>query len=267
MNWTREDVITNDKYLNAFPDDYFKTDIIIYKRGLLWRGQMRYPPRGPVGHILCGHSDYGVTYETTCKYSASIWWAVNSQSSNVRGLPLGIMNFVNEGFGLIVGDVDMMVDAVSKPRNIQNLAYANFSVDTYPSTRVNLMEFSKTQPWITVGTPDSSPDGRRKFLEEVRNHSFVLCPRGNGVDTHRLWETLYMGSIPIVEQDIAHAGWQDLPILFVTSWDEVTEERLLKEKERIESLTWNMEKLRIGYWIKRINSDKPTTLSFIRKQV
>jgi hypothetical protein len=61
-----------------------------------------------------------------------------------------------------------------------------------------------------------------------------------------------MGSIPIVQRDIAHAGWTDLPILFVDSWDEVTTERLAVEHDRITAGTWNMEKLKIGYWIRKI---------------
>ena len=267
MNWIKEDVITNDKYLDAFPNDYFKTDIIRYRRGLLWRGVAHYPPRGLRERILCGHSDYEITHEMTHYYSAKVWWGTNTQTSSANGLPLGIMNYVREGNGLIFGDVDMMVEVASQPRTIQNLAYANFLVDTYPLVRAPLMDFAKSKPWITIGTVDLSYGGRRAFLQEVRNHTFVLCPRGNGVDTHRLWETLYMGSIPIVVQDIAHAGWQDLPICFVDSWDDVTEERLLREKERIESRTWNMEKLRIGYWINRIKTETSQPLSFLRRRL
>jgi hypothetical protein len=61
-----------------------------------------------------------------------------------------------------------------------------------------------------------------------------------------------MGSIPIVKRDIAHSGWMDLPILFVDDWKEVTQDRLLAEQKRIESTSWNMEKMKVGYWIKVI---------------
>jgi hypothetical protein len=44
----------------------------------------------------------------------------------------------------------------------------------------------------------------------------------------------------------------DLPILFVDDWKEVTQDRLLAEQKRIESTSWNMEKLKVGYWIKVI---------------
>lgn len=38
----------------------------------------------------------------------------------------------------------------------------------------------------------------KQYAAVVNEHRFVLCPRGNGIDTHRFWETLYRGAIPIV---------------------------------------------------------------------
>ena len=29
-------------------------------------------------------------------------------------------------------------------------------------------------------------------------YKFVVAPLGNGPDSHRIWETLYAGSIPII---------------------------------------------------------------------
>jgi hypothetical protein len=41
----------------------------------------------------------------------------------------------------------------------------------------------------------------KDYAALVKQHKFVLCPRGNGIDTHRFWETLYRGAIPIVIRD------------------------------------------------------------------
>ena len=256
MSWTAEDVITTDAYRQAFPGDYFKTDVLTYRRAMVWRDTVLSPPSGFRSRIICGHSDDSVTDEIVQLYPAGSWWGVNSQSTHVRGLPLGITNHTHEShLHQVFGDVQMMVDVAAEPRNVKGLVYANFVVDNHPS-RGPLMEFAKSKSWITTGTPVQTLEGRRAFLQEVRNHQFVLCPPGGGVDTHRLWETLYMGSIPIVKRDIAHDGWQDLPILFVDSWDDVTEDRLIAEQRRIEASTWNMEKLKVGYWIDQIRQSQ-----------
>jgi hypothetical protein len=50
-------------------------------------------------------------------------------------------------------------------------------------------------PWTIV---DKRLDPR-DLANAMRRHNWVLAPRGNGVDTHRTWEALYRGAIPIVE--------------------------------------------------------------------
>jgi hypothetical protein len=205
--------------------------------------------------ILAGHSDYPLTDEIAGRYPRATWFSTNTQSKRVNGLPLGITNDTDESpIHRIYGNIQMMVEVAQIPREIKNLLYLNFAVHTYPSERVPLKEMFAGVPWVTHGECVNTFEGRRIFLEDIRNHTFVLCPRGNGIDTHRLWETLYMGSIPIVKRDSAHAGWTDLPILFVDDWKEVTYERLIAEQKRIEATSWNMEKLKVGYWVNRIKS-------------
>lgn len=41
----------------------------------------------------------------------------------------------------------------------------------------------------------------KEYASLVGEHRFVICPRGNGKDTHRFWEALYRGAIPIVLKD------------------------------------------------------------------
>lgn len=252
MGWTAEDVICTDKYLAAFRDDYYNTEILRRKIPLIWRGVLYTPTTEFKNRRVCGHSDFSITDNIVDTYPTGSWWGVNAESARAHGLPLGITNNTDETeFHRVFGNVDIMVEVAKEPKCLKNLVYANFAVHNHPS-RGPLMEFAKKQSWITVGDIDTSMEGRRAFLREVRNHKFVLCPPGGGVDTHRLWETLYMGSIPIVKRDPVHAEWTDLPILFVDSWDEVTPERLTAEAARIEAATWNMEKLKIGYWIQKI---------------
>jgi hypothetical protein len=57
------------------------------------------------------------------------------------------------------------------------------------------------------------------YMRELSKHKFVVCTRGNGVDTHRVCETLLMGSVPVLE----HSGLDDMysqwPCLIVDSFD------------------------------------------------
>lgn len=89
-------------------------------------------------------------------------------------------------------------------------------------------------------------------LTEMARHRFVLCPPGNGRDTHRMWEALYAGTIPIVQRHPALSAFSDLPILFVEDLVSVSPQQLEREYERMTSLSWNMEKLFLPWWRERL---------------
>jgi len=256
-NLTKEDIITTDKYLAAFSKDYYKTDCIVNKSPIRWRGQLAIPPSKNRNIIISGHSDYAITSDLVSHYSPNIWWAINKQTSDTRvhSLPLGIANNTNESsLHPICGNLDSMIQVMNEPKHDKNLVYMNFNISTYPQERQDVYNIFHDKEWVTQGIIQNSLEGRNKFLREIRNHTFVLCPRGNGVDTHRLWETLYIGSIPIVKRDIAMKDFEDLPICFIDTWDQVTSEFLENAKDRIHSGNWNMQKLKVSYWIDKINS-------------
>ena len=257
MNFTKDDIICTDKYLDKFPNFYYKTDVICSKQPMEWRGKVIYPPTTNLDVILSCHSDYPITDVLVEIYEPQLWFTVNKQTNrqNVFSLPLGITNNTNETrLHLIYGNLDCMVDVMKEKIDNINLVYMNINISTYPVERQLVWDLLKDKHWVTLGTIENSIEGRTQFLKDIKAHSFVVCPRGNGLDTHRLWETLYMGSIPIVKKDIGYAEFEDLPICFVNDWNEVTREWLESEKERIMNKEWNMDKLKISYWIDKINS-------------
>jgi hypothetical protein len=59
------------------------------------------------------------------------------------------------------------------------------------------------------------------YMKAISQHKFVICMRGNGMDTHRFCEILLMGSVPVVE----HSGLDDMysqfPCLIVNSLNDI----------------------------------------------
>jgi hypothetical protein len=134
----------------------------------------------------------------------------------------------------------------------------NFNISTFPVERTHVWNLFKDKPWVTRGSIENTIAGRTKFLREIKAHAFVLCPRGNGLDTHRLWETLYMGSIPIVKRDVGNREFEDMPICFVDDWEQVTEAFLASEEIRLKQPGFSLEKLKMSYWVNRISSLRTT---------
>jgi hypothetical protein len=257
MNFSKEDIITTDKYFNAFKDNYYKTDVIIHKNSMDWRNTIIYPPNKNMNIIISGHSDYPINDDDVQYFSPKIWYTVNKQTklSNVYSIPLGIANNTNESeMHHICGNLDCMIKVMNENINYKNLVYMNFNINTYPKERQNVWDLFKNEKYVTVNNIIYTIEGRTNFLREIKEHSFVLCPRGNGVDTHRLWETLYMGSIPIVKKDIGNDEFDDLPICFIDDWNQLNEDFLEKEKTRINNTKFCLDKLKISYWIDKINN-------------
>ena len=59
------------------------------------------------------------------------------------------------------------------------------------------------------------------YLKKLKTFKYVISPEGNSVDCHRIWESIYLGVIPIVKRHIALESFEDLPILFINNWDEI----------------------------------------------
>jgi hypothetical protein len=251
----KDDIITSDKFLNNFPEHYYKLDVIINKKKIIWRGKEKYPPSKYLKIIISGHSDYSISDETYNYYKPTYWFTINKITNNVFSIPLGITNYCNDSeIHKIYGDLDSMIEVMNETKNDKNLVFMNFNISTYPTERQHVYNLFCDKLWVSKTEIVNTIEGRKKFLREIRNHTFVLCPRGNGIDTHRLWETLYMGSIPIIKRNIAYEDFYDLPICLVNEWEEINQEFLLREKNRILNGVLNIEKLFMNFWIEKINN-------------
>ena len=64
---------------------------------------------------------------------------------------------------------------------------------------------------------------RKDHFYEAVTGKFVLCPSGLGFDTYRLWETILLGSIPVVESNAGFdRTYSNLPVLVVRDYSELT---------------------------------------------
>ena len=76
-------------------------------------------------------------------------------------------------------------------RKKDNLLYVNINPKTFPY-RKNILTS------IQDAFPQKPIMDNKSFLYDLSNNMFCLCVRGNGVDTHRFWESLYLGVIPVI---------------------------------------------------------------------
>ena len=99
---------------------------------------------------------------------------------------------------------------------------------------------------------------RKQTWEHQSHHAFVLSPAGGGLDCHRTWEALILGCIPILRKLSPHFEkiFEDLPVLLVDNWTDITEELLQQTIDDFKTRTFRLEKLTLSYWIQQFNKYK-----------
>ena len=198
-----------------------------------------------------GHGNVAYNESFTIPDNVIRWYSknVNTLNPKVESIPIGLENaWWAERNGDKIG---LLGDQLKKLRKIKNLMYMNHKISTNSVKRNGLYEMLQDKSWVTAkrGANGVNFNG---YIDNIYNHKFVISPEGNGIDTHRTWECLYMGTIPIEKRNINNQFYTDLPICFVDDWKEVTEDFLEKEYDRIKQSAWNMEKLDFGYWKNKI---------------
>jgi hypothetical protein len=169
----------------------------------------------------------------------SEWYSPNISYAHpaLKVIPLGIANNYSKK-NLLINDLM----TITKKKEKKEKLYLNFVESTNRSKRVNIYDYFRTKKWVVVDDPILSLG---EYKERLNDHKFILCPPGNGVDTHRVWESLYLGSIPVVEKNIVNQQYAGLPIITYTKLEELTFEYLDYESSKLKE---NFDLLTIDKW-------------------
>ena len=175
------------------------------------------------------------------------WYAQNVKFEHLKlnSIPIGIANpQYKHGNKLLLEKI--------KNNNLikSNLLYINFNTNTNPGQRNHIYNIFKDLP------NDCNKNlTQEEYLKNIAKSKFCISPPGNGTDCHRIWECIYMDTVPIVKKDIAFAQFEDLPILFIDNWEEINNEYLLDKYNKIINER-KKDKIYIEYWINQLNLNK-----------
>lgn len=145
------------------------------------------------------------------------WFAQNLEEKmgeNISILPIGLENrwrFNN-------GKIRYFKKFTKKKINKSNLILSCFSITTNKDRRkiYEVIENNENIKNISSISP-------KKYRSLLSQSMFNICPEGNGLDTHRIWESFALKSIPIVLINNFTIQFKDLgiPMLYLESWDEL----------------------------------------------
>ena len=256
------DHIIDDYVTNLIPENVEYGDTIFVKTEFLHLFFTRFHPKIANAYILVTHnSDYqspGPYGEYLDNPKLIAWFAQNVENAShpkLHPIPIGIANRC-----WWHGSIETL-HRLLKVRELVTkkiLLYLNVNSETYPGERGHV--FEKFSPLSFCKSSGFSTEGGYiawgNYLLELAESHFVLSPRGNGLDCHRTWETLYMGSIPILRSSSSDSMFDGLPVIIINDWEEVTFDFLLRKLKEMGGLKYSREKLFADYWFDLINSYK-----------
>jgi hypothetical protein len=132
-------------------------------------------------------------------------------------------------------------------------AYSNFHFATdikYGNDRIKAI--NEVPKDLVFYEPTTLP-----IIETWKNqirYAFVLSPMRHGYDCHRTWEALCLGCIPIIKKMPINNVYDDLPVLIVDEWRDLTAELLEKTIMEFATKQFNYNKLLLSYWTNKIKN-------------
>lgn len=134
-------------------------------------------------------------------------------TDKLKPLPIGIANSMYAHGNLNTWEKMLRGPCIKKTEKV----YSQFSIDT------NVMKRNKCLDIITSkGIPTQPSCHYFDYLNFLSTFEFAICPEGNGIDTHRFWECLYLKTVPIcLKNPVTEYYSQFFPIVLLESWDEL----------------------------------------------
>ena len=196
--------------------------------------------------IITSQSDRKITKKLFNKKPNCIseWYSINVhfKNKNLIPIPLGLAPYRNTKSVILNDFYELKYDNVK-----DQLIYANFNINT------NYFHRSRASSYYIKNYKKEliSQKNYAEYLKNLKKYKFALCPWGNGIDTHRFWEALYCGVIPITKKHYLYESFSGLPMVLVKSY------KLLNKIEKNTNYeSFDLIKLNMKYWIEIIQRTK-----------
>jgi hypothetical protein len=179
------------------------------------------------------------------------WFGENAEEKHPKliSIPMGCANFNWPN-----GNQKYLKNVQEKLPPKQHLLHMGLTIQTNYNERWPIFKQFYNQPYC-YRTIKKMYEG---YLTDVAASAFEIAPRGIAWDTYRLWESLYVGTIPIVRTSPLDELYLSLPVLIIKDWKEVTEDFLRQKEIEMRDKTYDLKKLSMEYWKNLIHSYRYT---------
>ena len=151
------------------------------------------------------------------------------------------------------------LELMREKMNTDNLLYLNYtSMNTKSVNLIKTLNIREELDTFFINGGCFSKKKRKtwdNYIEEMKTYKFNLDPPGRCIDGYRVFETLIVGTIPIIFSSCNDEMFNDLPVLIIKDYNILTPEFLEEQWINITSRDdYNFYKLSAEYWYNIISS-------------
>jgi hypothetical protein len=187
--------------------------------------------------LITHNSDSNITPDISLSILNSekiiAWYGQNIcfEHTKLKFLPIGFANSMWSH-----GNISLLSDSYLEKITKTKKVYFNFSIHTNTQKRQPCYDSLKNKiEWLHSINPVDN-------LDRLSKYEFCICPEGNGVDTHRLWECFYLKVVPIVikSEFTTILLKQGIPLHVLDTWSDLDVDKLNYDLYHFEPLNcWN----------------------------
>ena len=233
---------------NLQPEDVKENDIVFVKTDYIYHGQFinvlkliknkfTLISAGSSYNVSYGHPSYlDILNSDKVKY----WFCTNPPNIDhpkLIGMPIGFEEKEREG-----GDQEVIKkhwdNKLRWEDKIDKLYLSYHTLGNNPNRDKNINYLSSLD-FVHVERNKLPFD---KYLDEAGKYKYTICLEGSGFDTHRNYESLLVGSIPIMIDSSVRSVYEDwgLPSIFVDEWTDICSNLDLEKYDQLNKLSRNV---------------------------
>lgn len=249
--------------LNKFGDLHNGKDIIFCKTDYLKDEFKKIAKLKNEVILISGNGDEGIgsNFTSLMPDNIRLWYCQNNLTYHEKliSIPIGLENTsVNKrkGHGVAWPHAVEKVRLLNETFNNgvsstpSKFLYANFNTQTNAMHRDAVKAICIRTPFIRWDEPSLN---YTEFIKKVLDHEATICPAGNGIDTHRLYEVLYCNRIAVTfktgDYPVYKELYEKLPVVILDTAKD------LKDYDKLQELVAlahqkkeNLELIDFNYW-------------------
>jgi hypothetical protein len=131
----------------------------------------------------------------------------------LKPLPIGIANSMWSHGNIYTWVSRLQMPLPRKP----HLIYFYFEIYTNIHKRQVCFDIIRAK-----GVESQPKRSLSDYIHALSTFKFAICPEGNGIDTHRFWECLYLKVIPICPRNIITEYYSKFfPVVLLNRWEDL----------------------------------------------